>query len=112
MKKILFLLLLIIAMNINGFAQTPSGVEVLKQIDKNLVLDKAISTVSMIIHSRTGTRSVKSKNWIDGKDKAFVEYTDPPREKGKKMLKLLTVGILILFLQFRLDMLPEMFKIR
>jgi outer membrane lipoprotein-sorting protein len=88
MKKIMVLLLSIIVMNINGFAQIPSGIEVLKQIDKNLVLDKAISTISMIIHSRTGTRTIKSKNWIDGKDKAFVEYTDPPREKGKKMLKL------------------------
>ena len=47
MKKKLSLLLLIIAMNINGFAQTPSGIEVLKQVDKNLVLDKAISTISI-----------------------------------------------------------------
>jgi outer membrane lipoprotein-sorting protein len=69
-------------------AQTPSGAEVLKQIDKNLVLDKAISTTTMTIHGRAGTRTVQSKNWIEGKDKAFVEYTDPARERGKKMLKL------------------------
>jgi outer membrane lipoprotein-sorting protein len=73
---------------ITGFAQTPSGSDVIKEIDKNLVLDKAISNTTMIIHGRTGTRSIKSKNWIEGKDKAFVEYTDPAREIGKKMLKL------------------------
>jgi outer membrane lipoprotein-sorting protein len=71
-----------------AMAQTPSGADVLKQIDKNLLLDKAITTTTMTIHGRGGTRSVRSKNWIEGKDKAFVEYTDPPREAGKKMLKL------------------------
>ena len=88
MKKTLLSLGFIITISSNGFAQVPSGAEVLKQLDKNLVLDKAISIITMIIHSRTGTRTIKSKNWINGKDKAFVEYTDPPREKGKKMLKL------------------------
>jgi outer membrane lipoprotein-sorting protein len=88
MKKILALLGFAIIFTITGFAQAPSGSDVLKEIDKNLVLDKAIIYTTMIIHGRTGTRSIKSKNWIEGKDKAFVEYTDPPREKGKKMLKL------------------------
>ncbi|MBN1398982.1 MAG: outer membrane lipoprotein-sorting protein [Bacteroidetes bacterium] len=78
----------IITYTIIGFAQVPSGLDVLMKIDKNLVLDKAISYTTIIIHGRTGTRSIKSKNWIEGKDKAFVEYTDPPREKGKKMLRL------------------------
>ena len=77
-----------IAFTIAVFAQVPSGSDVMKEIDKNLVLDKAITTTTMIIHGRNGTRSIKSKNWIEGKDKAFVEYTDPAREKGKKMLKL------------------------
>ena len=77
-----------IAFTFTGFAQVPSGSDVMKEIDKNLVLDKAITTTTMIIHGRNGTRSIKSKNWIEGKDKAFVEYTDPAREKGKKMLKL------------------------
>jgi outer membrane lipoprotein-sorting protein len=88
MKKILAVSVFIIAFIINGFAQVPSGLEVLKQIDKNLVLDKAISFTTMIIHGRSGTRSIKSKTWVDGKNKAFVEYTDPARERGKKMLKL------------------------
>ncbi|MCU7495732.1 MAG: outer membrane lipoprotein-sorting protein [Ignavibacteria bacterium] len=71
-----------------AFAQAPSGEEILKHIDKNLIIDRALLNTTMVIHGRAGTRSVKSKNWIEGRDKAFVEYTDPPREKGKKMLKL------------------------
>jgi len=69
-------------------AQTPTGAEILKRIDDNLVLDRAISTSTMVIHSRTGTRSIEQKSWTEGKDKSFVEFLDPPREKGKKMLKL------------------------
>ena len=69
-------------------AQVPGGDEVLKRIDENQVFDKAISTSTMIIHSRTGDRTIKSKAWSSGTEKTFVEYLAPAREKGKKMLKL------------------------
>jgi outer membrane lipoprotein-sorting protein len=88
MKNVLTVIGIIIAYNINLCSQDLSGAEVLRRVDKNLFLDKALSFTSMIIYGRTGTRSVKSKIWIEGKDKSFVEYTNPPREKGKKMLKL------------------------
>lgn len=88
MKKILPVISVFFVININLYSQELSGAEVLKRVDKNLFLDKALSFTSMVIYGRTGTRSVKSKIWIEGKDKSFVEYTDPPREKGKKMLKL------------------------
>ncbi|MGE5352097.1 MAG: outer membrane lipoprotein-sorting protein [Syntrophothermus sp.] len=88
MKKLLFVFgFLFLFLGIVS-AQTPKGEDILKQIDKNLVIDKAVSQTTMIIHARAGTRSVKAKTWTEGRDKAFVEYTDPPREKGKKMLKL------------------------
>ncbi len=88
MNKFFVLFASVITFTLTGFAQFPSGSDVLKEIDKNLVLDKAISYTTMIIHGRSGTRLIKSKSWIEGKDKAFVEYIDPPRDKGKKMLKL------------------------
>ncbi len=69
-------------------AQTPTGEEILKNIDKNMYVDQALSQNTMIIHGRTGTRTVTSKAWSKGHDKAFVEYLSPRREKGKKMLKL------------------------
>jgi len=65
-----------------------TGLEILKNIDKNQVLDHAIITATMIIHGRSGTRTITSKSWISGRDQSFTEYLSPPREKGKKMLKL------------------------
>jgi outer membrane lipoprotein-sorting protein len=88
MRKNLIIIVMNLLFGSSIFGQAPSGAEILKLVDKNLVFDKAQTVTTMIIHGRSGTRTIKSKNWIEGKDKAFVEYTDPPREQGKKMLKL------------------------
>jgi outer membrane lipoprotein-sorting protein len=69
-------------------AQTPAGEEILRRIDENMVIDQAISQTTMIIHARTGDRTITSKSWTKGEDKAFVEYLSPAREKGKKMLRI------------------------
>jgi len=82
------LVISIVSLIITGNAQTPSGDEILKRIDENQVFGKAISTSTMIVHSRTGDRTIQSKAWSLGNNKAFVEYLAPAREKGKKMLKL------------------------
>lgn len=85
-KLIVFLGMIFIGVNV--YAQQQSGAEVLRQIDRNMVIDQAISTSRMIIHGRTGDRTIKSKAWAKGRDKSFVEYLSPARERGKKMLKL------------------------
>ena len=69
-------------------AQKPSGEEILRRIDENLYVDQAVSTSTMTIHGRSGTRTITSKGWRKGTDKSLVEYLSPAREKGKKMLKL------------------------
>ncbi len=69
-------------------AQPLTGEEILKKIDENMVIDQSIRVTQIIIHSRTRTRTIKSRTWTKGDDKAFVEYLSPAREKGKKMLKL------------------------
>jgi outer membrane lipoprotein-sorting protein len=66
----------------------PSGEDILEKIDENLMVDHAVSTNTMIVRGRSGTRTITSKTWKKGKDRAFVEYLSPPREKGKKMLRL------------------------
>jgi outer membrane lipoprotein-sorting protein len=86
MRKTLPFIVLLLTVVIN--AQVPTGDDILKRIDQNQVIDQAISTSTMIVHSRTGDRTIQSKAWSSGNDKAFVEYLSPPREKGKKMLKL------------------------
>jgi len=64
------------------------GAAILRRTDENMGSDNKISTSTMTIHGRRGSRSVKSKSWIQGRTKSFTEYLDPPREKGTKMLKL------------------------
>ncbi len=53
-----------------------------------MVAEHAISISTMIVHARSGTRTIQSKTWKKGRDNAFVEYLSPAREKGKKMLRL------------------------
>lgn len=85
---IVFLSLIVVGLPLSVFAQTPDGNEILERIDRNLVADHAISVTTMIIHGRRSDRTVRSKTWAKGRDNAFVEYLSPPREAGKKMLKL------------------------
>ena len=42
----------------------------------------------MTIRGRRGSRTMKAKSWVQGVDRAFTEYLEPPREAGTKMLKL------------------------
>jgi outer membrane lipoprotein-sorting protein len=70
------------------FAQTPDGDAILRRVDENIGSDNKVMTSEMIVHGRRGSRSVRSKSWIQGRNKSFTEYLDPPREKGTKMLKL------------------------
>ncbi len=69
-------------------AQALDGEAILRLVDENIGSDNKISTSSMTIHGRRGSRTVRSKSWIQGRARSFTEYLDPPREKGTKMLKL------------------------
>jgi outer membrane lipoprotein-sorting protein len=69
-------------------AEALSGQEILKRVDKNQFLDHAVMTATMVVHGRSGSRTITSKSWVSGKEKSFSEYLSPAREKGKKMLKL------------------------
>ena len=62
--------------------------EIISRIDKNLNSKTRVLTSKMIVHGRRGSRTIVSKNWISGIDKAFTEYLSPPRESGTKMLKI------------------------
>ena len=62
--------------------------DIIDRIDFNLNSENRILTSKMIVHGRRTSRTIVSKNWIVGTDKAFTEYLSPPRESGSKMLKL------------------------
>ncbi|MFC1886983.1 outer membrane lipoprotein-sorting protein [Thermodesulfobacteriota bacterium] len=69
-------------------AQYPSGKTILENVDKNISSKNRIFGSKMVIHGRRGTRTIESKSWAEGEEKAFTEYLAPAREKGTKMLKL------------------------
>ena len=62
--------------------------EIINKIDFNLNSNNRVITSEMIVHGRRASRTIVSKSWIVGTDKAFTEYLSPPREQGSKMLKL------------------------
>ncbi len=69
-------------------AQAPDGDAILRRADENMGSDNKVMTSEMVIHGRRGSRTIRSKSWIQGRARSFTEYLDPPREKGTKMLKL------------------------
>jgi outer membrane lipoprotein-sorting protein len=69
-------------------ANAPSAESILKRIDENQVAGSRITVYEMTIRGRRGSRTMKAKSWVQGVDRAFTEYLEPPREAGTKMLKL------------------------
>jgi len=61
--------------------------DIIEAMDNNLNAKSRILTSKMIVHGRRSNRTIESKNWVVGIDKAFTEYLSPPREAGTKMLK-------------------------
>ncbi len=69
-------------------SEYPSGKAILESIDQNMSSDNRVLTSKMVIHGRRASRTIESKSWLQGEEKAFTEYTSPARERGTKMLKL------------------------
>ena len=84
----IFILTVLVASSVVAGQEYPSGEDILKKVDENLVLDQARGISLMVIHGRSGTRTIKSEFWVRGQDESYVEYLSPARERGKKMLKL------------------------
>ena len=56
-------------------------------MDANLYAKSQVYTSKQIIHGRRTSRTIESKIWVMGIDKAYMEYLSPPRDAGTKMLK-------------------------
>lgn len=85
MKTTAILLLLTIT---TTFTKAQDANVILDKIDKNMSSKNRVFTSKMIIHGRRTSRTIESKSWSEGTEKAFTEYLSPAREKGTKMLKL------------------------
>ena len=66
----------------------PNAEEIIKAVDRNLSARTTVLESKMIVHGRRATRTISSKSWMLGQEKAFTEYMSPAREKGTKMVKI------------------------
>ncbi len=87
MKPTLLLLAVFFSLTANA-QQFPAGKTILDKVDQNMSSRNRIVTSRMEIQTLRGSRTIESKSWSEGNDKAFTEYLAPAREKGTKMLKL------------------------
>lgn len=84
MKQILFLTGLLLAAGVS--AQTAD--EILDRVDRNMSSENRIFESTMTIHGKRTSRTITSRSYSVGDEKAFTEYLSPAREQGTKMLKL------------------------
>ena len=68
--------------------EPPTAAALIEAMDANLTSKTQIFTSRMVVHGRRKSRTIVSRSWVQGTDKAFTEYLSPAREKGTKMLKL------------------------
>lgn len=61
--------------------------EVLLQIDKNLTYDARDSSITMTVTKGSRVKSYKMRSYGRGQDEMAMEYLEPARDKGTKMLK-------------------------
>lgn len=66
----------------------PTATEVLAAIDGNMTFTARTMTVTMTSINPRRTRSFTMKSWGRGEDTSSIEYTDPAREAGTRMLRM------------------------
>ena len=66
----------------------PDANQILEKVDQNMISKNQVATSKMIIHGRRNDRTITSRGWTEGSEKALSEYLSPAREEGTKMLKL------------------------
>ena len=61
---------------------------IIKKLEKNLRGDTMYSTMSMIVTSKRGKRTVKIESWSKGNDESFMKILYPQKDKGITFLKI------------------------
>jgi outer membrane lipoprotein-sorting protein len=69
-------------------AQAQDAAAILERVDRNMSSDNRVMESEMTIRGKRSSRTVTSRSWGEGTNKAFTEYLSPAAEKGTKMLKL------------------------
>ncbi len=85
MKRFFYIVLLSM---INGQTEEITVDSIIRKMDQNLNAKSRVLTSTMVVKGRRSSRTIESKNWVVGTEKAFTEYISPAREAGTKMLKI------------------------
>jgi outer membrane lipoprotein-sorting protein len=85
MKTLLLLATLLVGPASAG--TTPTATELLHGMDKNLQTESRTATMTMTVTESGRARSYKMRVQSRGKTDSAVEYLEPEREKGNRMLK-------------------------
>lgn len=73
----------------SGAVSNLTPMQILEKVDQNYdSTDGRVATITIVIEGKRATRTLKSKIWTQGVEKAFTHFLSPPREKDTKMLKL------------------------
>ncbi len=88
MKTIKIILLMLFVTTIANAQNFPTGKSVLDKVDANMSAKTRVMTTKIEISGSRITRTMVSKSYTVGDEKAYTEYLAPVREKGTKMLKL------------------------
>ena len=86
--RIFMAIIILSTLRLLSAQQQPNAEDIIKEVDKNMSAKTTILESKMIVHGRRTIRTISSKSWMIGQDKAFTEYLAPAREKGTKMLKI------------------------
>ncbi len=88
-RKVCMLWLALLLIHSYGFAAGKTAKEIVAEVDKILGLADIKTVQTMTVYRKDGTiRPYKMNVMTKGSEKAFAEITAPPREKGRKTLKI------------------------
>lgn len=87
MKRAMLVLVMLFILAFGIAAQGLDAFEILKRTEKNQVYSSIIYEGKMEIFSGSKIKVKTMKSWSAGRDRAFIEFTNP-QDKGVRMLKL------------------------
>ena len=69
-------IILLVVLSSISFAQKGelSVKDIISEIDKNMNAKSRVLTSKMIVHGMRSSRTIESRNWVVGINKAFTEY--------------------------------------
>jgi outer membrane lipoprotein-sorting protein len=84
MKSLIFMAGAVFSVSVSA----QSADEIMDRVDRNMSSENRVFESTMVINGKRNSRTITSRSYSVGDEKAFTEYLSPAREQGTKMLKL------------------------